>query len=428
MKKIESLTKEQEDYLPIFRDEWLKIGLSTEAVDQKLSTGAVKQLYSAGGMEEPIVMHFQSPWQCIMVINFLQKFGDLPKNNLRANLRGNLGDNLWENLWESIGDNLWESLRDNLGENLGDNLWESIEDNLWESLWENLRGNLGDNLWESIRESLRDNLGDNLEANLGNNLGANLRGNLRGNLRDNLWESLRDNLGGNLWENLRDNLKESLKDNLEYIQTWFWAGQDASWLAFYEFGEKIGVKYQKTDHFHAYIDFAKSSGWGYFYPGIAIVSDRPELIIKDLENRLHCEDGPALKFRDGYSIYCWHGINVPENWILEKDKLSPTEVLKTIDVEQRAAGCQIIGWAKMLDHLDHKIIDSDMDPEHGDLIKITLEGLPEPEWYLRFYCPRNGLMMEGVSKRELKEPTVFAAQAWKSPLPDHLFTYPEHRS
>ena len=43
----------------------------------------------------------------------------------------------------------------------------------------------------------------------------------------------------------------------------------------------------------------------------------------------------------------------------------------------------------MLDVLDAKVIDSDPDPDHGDLIELTLPGLPEPGLFLRAYCKRN---------------------------------------
>ena len=37
--KIEKLTKEQEEYLPVFREEWRGIGLSTAPIDGMIVTG-----------------------------------------------------------------------------------------------------------------------------------------------------------------------------------------------------------------------------------------------------------------------------------------------------------------------------------------------------------------------------------------------------
>jgi hypothetical protein len=140
MVKIEHLTDEQEARLPVFRQEWLSLGLSTETIDRERSREAVERLYVTAGLKKPVVMFFDSPAQCILALSLFKT--------------------------------------DNLGENLRDNL----RDNLW------------------------------------NNFAENLRVNLRENLRESLW-----------------------------AETWFWGGQDAPWLAFYEFGQEIGVKYSKAD-------------------------------------------------------------------------------------------------------------------------------------------------------------------------------------
>ena len=159
-----------------------------------------------------------------------------------------------------------------------------------------------------------------------------------------------------------------------------------------------------------------------------IVSDFPELIKVDDQNRPHCEDGPSHRWRDGWSLYHWHGVRIPAEWIEQREALSPREVLSTDNVEQRAAGCAIIGMAKMLDSLDHSIIDSSDDPLVGDLIEISLPGLPESELYLKFFCPRNGEMMEAVNKRELKKRDLHHAHAWHAGIPPRLFSYAQQRS
>jgi len=79
----------------------------------------------------------------------------------------------------------------------------------------------------------------------------------------------------------------------------------------------------------------------------------------------------------------------------------------------------------MLSALDYKVIDSDPDPSHGELIDLALPGLPEPGRFLKAKCPRNGLICEGVP-RNIK--TVLAAQAWRVGLEPHEFSYPEIRT
>jgi len=47
--KIDKLTPEQEAMLPVYRDKWIAIGMSTERIDPTRATEAVKLLYACGG-------------------------------------------------------------------------------------------------------------------------------------------------------------------------------------------------------------------------------------------------------------------------------------------------------------------------------------------------------------------------------------------
>lgn len=128
-------------------------------------------------------------------------------------------------------------------------------------------------------------------------------------------------------------------------------------------------------------------------------------------------------------IYYWHGTQVPEHWIENRENIDPVEILKTENVEQRAAGAAIVGWPKMLEVLEAKVIDSDPDPDHGDLLEVNLPGLPESGLFLRAYCKRNGLIVEGVPKISdidgLPIKTVRAAQAWSFGQAEAEFIYPD---
>jgi hypothetical protein len=66
------------------------------------------------------------------------------------------------------------------------------------------------------------------------------------------------------------------------------------------------------------------------------------------------------------------------------------------------------------------------------LIELKLPGLPEPGRFLRAYCPRNGLICEGVPRVSdidgMPINTVKAAQAWSFGMAETEFEYPEYVS
>lgn len=208
----------------------------------------------------------------------------------------------------------------------------------------------------------------------------------------------------------------------QQVRTAVYGSQDAGWLSYYNFFyEKEGLAEKAVGLF----EVAKECGWIWAFDTCAIITDRPTEIRKDEEHRLHSEVGPALSYPGHFEIYAWNGTRVPKKWILDPDGTPPEEILAEPNVEVRAAGVAIVGMAKMLEKLDHKIIDSNENPEYGDVVAVTIPDLPEPVLYLKAECPRNGTIMEGLPPGIR---TVRAAQAWRVGLEEHEFQFPEVRT
>lgn len=187
----------------------------------------------------------------------------------------------------------------------------------------------------------------------------------------------------------------------------------------------IGLSLPEHDAYKYWEQAAIHGGFRVMHPEFCIVSDFPEYIKVDENNEPHCETGPSHLWRDGVAFYFWHGVQVPGHWIEDTENVSPQEILKSVNVEQRAAGISILGMPRMLERLPHKIIDSDPDPSRGELIEVRLDDLPEPCRYLKAECPRNGTICEGLPNH-IK--TVLEAQAWRLGIPASEFTYPEKRT
>jgi hypothetical protein len=76
---------------------------------------------------------------------------------------------------------------------------------------------------------------------------------------------------------------------------------------------------------------AKSVGWIVPHERVCWVSERPGLLRVDAAARLHCPDGPALQYPDGWSHYAWKGVEVP-GWMIEHpEKITPDTVTDMID-------------------------------------------------------------------------------------------------
>ena len=208
-----------------------------------------------------------------------------------------------------------------------------------------------------------------------------------------------------------------------------WAGYDCYLTACRDI---IGLELKEYAAYAHWEQAAIHGGFRVMHEEFCIVSDFPEVIRVDADNRPHCETGPSHRWRDGWSLYHWHGVKVPAHWIEDRANLDPNEVIKVENTEQRAAGAAICGWPKMLSVLKSKTIDKHNNPEIGELIELNLPGLNESGLFLKAACPRNGIIVEGVPRvsdiDNLPIRTAIAAQAWRLGDPQSEFMIPPVRT
>lgn len=94
---IQKLTPEQEKYLPIFRQEYLDIALSTKKIDRQKLENALADAYEVIGKKKPILVILQSPYQAMMAIKFIEVF-----------TKKDIGDKLRDQLWNQLRDqSIW---------------------------------------------------------------------------------------------------------------------------------------------------------------------------------------------------------------------------------------------------------------------------------------------------------------------------------
>ena len=161
---------------------------------------------------------------------------------------------------------------------------------------------------------------------------------------------------------------------------------------------------------------ALNAGWTIWTKDVAAISDRPEKIMLDSEGRLHCENGPAILWRDGYTLYAWHGVRIPPEWTRSIFP-SAGDMLRWGNIEQRRAGCSMMGWAKILKETNAKVIDNDADPEIGTLLEPDIPDSGK-ELFLKVRCATGRDFAIIVTNSKAK--TALEAQQWMFPLPPSL--------
>jgi len=194
----------------------------------------------------------------------------------------------------------------------------------------------------------------------------------------------------------------------------------------------LGLDLPEHKNYAHWEQAAIHGGFRVMHPEFCMVCEFPETIEVDEQNRPHCETGPSHRWRDGWSLYHWHGVAVPAHWIENRANLDPNDVIKSKNVEQRAAGAAICGWPKMLSVLKAKIINDSGNDDIGQLIELKLPGLSAAGRFLKAVCPRNGTIVEGVPRISdidgLPINTALAAQAWRIGDPQSEYQHPSRRT
>ena len=90
-----------------------------------------------------------------------------------------------------------------------------------------------------------------------------------------------------------------------------------------------------------YEETMESACWWYAHQDFVMVSERPMVIHRELINpsitrgpnshRLHCADGPAIAFQDGWGVYAVHGVRIPfkQRHIVERPETITVEEIET---------------------------------------------------------------------------------------------------
>lgn len=223
-------------------------------------------------------------------------------------------------------------------------------------------------------------------------------------------------------------IHENLPETRGTVPGFFAGGENAYWVMHYVCGGKLrGTKYEpdKARLLALWDRLIRASGWWFPFERGVVCCDRPDIVKLDDRRVLHCVDGPARRHRDGVEEFFWHGTSVPREWIVDK-AVRVEDALLNENVELRRCAAEILGWAKILDQVPHRVLDRDPDPFIGTLIAADLPDAPD-ERFLLVRCGTGRDFALVVTRREQEFKTAREANAGTYGLKASEF-FPEGRS
>jgi hypothetical protein len=139
---------------------------------------------------------------------------------------------------------------------------------------------------------------------------------------------------------------------------WWWLpGQlsDSFWLSFYETLKEF-CDFKKLE---GLIEVAENCASAFTFPDIVVFCARPEVINRDDQNRLHCEDGHAVRFADDWGVFAIHGVRVPRYVVMEPSTITVADIEQEPNQEIRRVKMERYGAARYL-------LDSGAEEIHRD--------------------------------------------------------------
>ena len=238
-------------------------------------------------------------------------------------------------------------------------------------------------------------LGDQISAQVGAQVGAQVWAQVRAQV----WAQVGDQVGDQVWAAV-------------------YGSHDASWMGFYEFFRRHFGLAEKAS---GLAEVTQTCGWVWPFSGAVIITDRPSVIALDGEKRLHCATGPAIEYRDGFAVYAWRGVRIPDDWI--GGGLDAKTAVTWPNVEQRRAAIEILGWQNVLSALDAKSLGGNPDPKIGEIIEVQLPfedddgNATTRALFLKAQCGTGRTIFEAVDPDEVdldpRFDPAWCAQAWR---------------
>ncbi len=386
-KKITKLTDEQAAQMPAWRDKWIAHGLSTERADWARFERGIKAAYRFAKLDDgirivrvssPLVLAFAAPIADKMILGKIKK-GDAVNNAVGVAVSDAVGVAVSDAVSGAVRDAVHvavrRAVRDAVHVAVNNAISDAVRDAVSGAVRDAVSDAVGVAVSGAVRDAVRDAVGgavrDAVHVAVRDAVGVAVRG----AVRDAVHVAVRDAVGGAVRGAVRDAVHDAVnnaiggavRDAVEnnwqnYIGGQFWVGGwwgSPSFASFFRDICKLQFDNDIWERAQAYEDMSYA-GWCWPHSRFCMVSDRPTILHRDDNGQLHCEDGPAIAWLDGFCIYSIHGVTVPK-WVIERPD---TITVQTIDAEQNAEVKRIMidrmGVNRYLQETSAKVLHMDM--------------------------------------------------------------------
>jgi hypothetical protein len=344
VKKVRHLSPEQKALLSAYKENWLKITLSTEPVDKLKAESALDWVYRCVNLEPPkIKLWLDNPYQGCLGAYFITVLCQLSENKQPPKGKTSQTKPSQTKPFEA----LWQEVKATIQQKLGPHCWTAD----WEATWQELKTQIenhpehrhiiigGDPVWHltengvfaQIKNRFRVKVWLDEKATEKTEVDPKVITMIREAISTPVAQQARDQYIHLCNERITQTLqhlaeasplphetKLDAKPNEEYDTPW-----ESSWLGIREVLQKASSGAHKCYNlsFFSYLmdvcnlpmdvlygvwQGAEHCGWYWRFGGVAIMIPKPS-VLQFKDGKLHSEGGPAIAFPGGFEVYAHMG-------------------------------------------------------------------------------------------------------------------------
>jgi hypothetical protein len=381
---LERLTPEQERLLPVVREEWLRVGLSTQPADRARAEHGVRLAYQAAGLEPPrTAIWLDSPLTGAVAWIMLEPVEEDLWEPVRAHVRAQVGEQVWGEVRAQVhaqgGEPVWA--------HAGRRPSWVVDDEL-NLVWNQLDDLVVARVSEQVYDQVHDQAGVWWEV------------------WDLVWGQITAKLGQQLrieWSGLYEVLNQ-MGWGVEFGQEFDAGGgqRDAAWLSYFDYLARAAPEVASTAPLQGIMLAARSAGAWWPCGDVVVLTGRPTVLRRDEQGRLHHPHGPALAYPDGWGVWAWHGVRVPRDLIEHPEGLTVQRIRDQPNAEHRRVMLERYGHQRYLRDVGAERVHADQAgtlwrcPLAGDEPLVMVEvrnATPEPDGTRKPYWLRVPPMM-----------------------------------
>jgi hypothetical protein len=221
-----------------------------------------------------------------------------------------------------------------------------------------------------VNEEVRSEVWNEVRIKVWNKVGNEVRSEVWNEVRSEVGNKVWNKVGNKVWNKVGNKVRSEVGNKVWNV---LGALLDADYASLILAYDQYGIGFPTKCI--TFLEVNKHIWWYYATDTTVYVSDRPVFIKTNNEGHLHCENGKAIEFADGFGISSWHGQTIPNEWVTG-NLPTPSEALNWENMDQRSVVCELIGWANLREHCNSTTIDIDDDPMWGELVEMDLPDSP----------------------------------------------------